>query len=155
MRSVVVRTQPHDLQPRRAGGRQGRLNRYLQPAGGRVTPNSILDTTGTAPFARCETALKPGGRLVVVQGTFAQALGMERPSKASGKKVITGVVAVRVEDLHYLAKLAEAGEFKPVIDRSYPLANAAEAHAYVDKGRKRGNVVMTVEHASNSHGVAA
>ena len=99
--------------------------------------------------------MKEGGRLVVVQGTFAQALGMERPSKASGKKVIAGVVGVRVEDLRYLAKLAEVGEFKPVIDRSYPLANAAEAHAYVDKGRKRGNVVMTVEHASSSHGVAA
>ena len=119
------------------------------------TYDIILDTTGTVPFARCEHALKEGGRLVVVQGTFAQALGIERPSKASGKKVIAGVAAVRVEDLHYLAKLAEAGEFKPVIDRSYPMANAAEAHAYVDKGRKRGNVVMTVEHASNSHGVAA
>jgi NADPH:quinone reductase-like Zn-dependent oxidoreductase len=104
----------------------------------------ILDTTGTAPFARCETALKPGGRLVVVLGTLAQALGLGRPSKASGKKVIAAVASTRVEDLHYLAKLAEAGEFKPVIDRSYPLENAAEAHAYVDKGRKRGNVVMTI-----------
>ena len=119
------------------------------------TYDIILDTTGTVLFARCERALKPGGRLVVVQGTLAQALGIGRPSLASGKKVIAGVVTPRVEDLQFLAKLAEAGEFKPVIDRSYPLARAAEAHAYVDKGRKRGNVVMTLAHAGISPEVAA
>jgi NADPH:quinone reductase-like Zn-dependent oxidoreductase len=88
--------------------------------------------------------LKEGGRLLVVLGSFAQAMGMERPSKASGKKVIAGVPAVRVEHLRYLAELAEAGAFKPVIDRSYPLENAAEAHAYVEKGRKKGNVILTI-----------
>jgi NADPH:quinone reductase-like Zn-dependent oxidoreductase len=46
--------------------------------------------------------------------------------------------------MRFLAELVAAGAFKPVIDRSYPLANAAEAHAYVDTGRKRGNVVLTV-----------
>jgi NADPH:quinone reductase-like Zn-dependent oxidoreductase len=107
----------------------------------------ILDTTGTAPLARSEPALKNGGRLVVVLGSFAQALGMERPSKASGKKVIAGVAAERVEDMRFLAELAEAGEFRPVIDRSYPLEHAAEAHAYVDTGRKRGSVVLTVDAA--------
>ena len=109
----------------------------------------ILDTTATAPLARCEQALKQGGRLLVVHGSFAQALGMERPSKASGKKVIASVAAVRPEDMRYLTKLAEAGAFKPVIDRVYPLESAAEAHAYVDTGRKRGNVVMTVARPSH------
>jgi NADPH:quinone reductase-like Zn-dependent oxidoreductase len=107
----------------------------------------ILDTTGTTPFSRCEFALKQGGRLLVVLGTFAQALGMERPSRGSGKKVIAGVAAVRAEDLRCLAEMAEAGAFKPVIDRSYSLENAAEAHAYVDTGRKRGNVVMRIQSA--------
>ena len=106
----------------------------------------ILDTTGTAPFSRCEDALKQGGRLLVVLGSLAQALGLERPSKASGKRVIAGVAAERVDDLRLLAELAAAGEFKPVIDRSYPLENAAEAHAYVDTGRKRGSVVLTIAH---------
>jgi len=108
------------------------------------TYDIILDTTGTASFARCEHALKPGGRLLLVLASFAQSLGLERPSKASGKKVIAGVAAARVEDLRSLSKLAEAGAFKPVIDRSYPLEHAAEAHAYVDKGRKRGSVVLTI-----------
>ena len=104
----------------------------------------ILHTTGTAPFARCENALKQGGRLVAVQGSLAQALGLERPAKASGKKVIASVVAMKVDDMQLLARLAATGELKPVIDRSYPLANAAEAHGYVDEGHKRGSVVLSV-----------
>ena len=104
----------------------------------------ILDTTATAPLARVEKALKPGGRLLVVHGSFAQALGMERPANGSGKKVIAGVVPIRAEDIRLLAEIAAAGGYRPVIDRSYPLEHAAEAHAYVDTGRKRGNVVLTV-----------
>lgn len=112
----------------------------------------ILDTTGTASFSRCEGALKRGGRLVAVQGSLAQALGLERPSKASAKKVIAGVAAMTVKDMELLAQLAERGELKPVIDRSYPLASAAEAHAYVDTGRKRGSVVLSL--ATRGMGIA-
>jgi NADPH:quinone reductase-like Zn-dependent oxidoreductase len=104
----------------------------------------ILDTTGTAPLARCEASLKHGGRLVAVRGSLAQALGMERPSKGSGKKVIAGVTAMKVDDMQLLARLAESGELKPVIDRCYPLASAAEAHSHVDEGHKRGSVVLRV-----------
>ena len=107
----------------------------------------ILDTTGTASLARCEQALKPGGRLVAVQGMLAQALGMERPAKGSGKKVIAGMTAMAADDMQLLARLAESGALRPVIDRCYPLASAAEAHAYVDTGRKRGSVVLRVTSA--------
>lgn len=108
------------------------------------TYDVILDTTGTTSFSRCENALKPGGRLLLVLGSFAQALGMQRPSKESGKKVIAGEASVCAEDMQFLARLAETGELKPIIDRSYSLKDAAEAHAYVDTGRKRGNVVVSV-----------
>ncbi len=101
----------------------------------------ILDTTGTAPFARCENALKPGGRLLVVLG--ALKLG-KRPSKTSGKKVIAGVSHGTLDEMKLLAELAANGELKAVIDRSYPLANVAEAHAHVDQGHKRGSVVLSV-----------
>lgn len=80
----------------------------------------------------------------MVLGNFAQSLGLERPPKGSGKRVVAGVAPEKLEDLQYLARLAEAGEFRPVIDRNYPLESAADAHAYVDTGRKRGNVVLTV-----------
>jgi NADPH:quinone reductase-like Zn-dependent oxidoreductase len=102
----------------------------------------ILDTTGTVPFSRCEESLKAGGRLIVVLGTFAQTVGIGAPPKASGKQVITGVVPLNVKDLHFIATLASSGELRPVIDRIYSLEDAAEAHAYVDTGRKRGSVVL-------------
>lgn len=104
----------------------------------------IFDTTGTAPYSRVAEALKPGGRLVIVLGTFATVLGFGRAPKSSGQRVIAEVVAIRLEHMQTLARLAASGELRPVIDRVYPLEHAAEAHAYVDTGRKRGSVVLTV-----------
>jgi NADPH:quinone reductase-like Zn-dependent oxidoreductase len=48
------------------------------------------------------------------------------------------------EAYRFLLDLAAAGELRPVIDRTYPLERISEAHAYVDTGRKRGSVVITV-----------
>ena len=53
--------------------------------------------------------------------------------------------ASNVDGMKLLSQLAESNELKPVIDRIYPLESAAQAHAYVDKGRKRGNVILTIE----------
>lgn len=102
----------------------------------------ILDTTATVPFARAEGALASGGRLLVVLASLRQS--MAKPSRASGKRIIAGIVTTRVEDVQFLAALAAASQLRPVIDRLYPLADAGEAHAYVDTGRKRGSVVLSV-----------
>jgi NADPH:quinone reductase-like Zn-dependent oxidoreductase len=104
----------------------------------------VFDTTGTVPLSRCENSLKPGGRLVAVQGTLGQWLGFGKPSRASGKRVIAGVAAATPDDLRYIANLAAVGQLKPVVDRIYSLEDAAKAHAYVDTGRKRGSVVLRV-----------
>jgi len=56
----------------------------------------------------------------------------------------------KAEDLVYLKELIEAGKIKSPIDRRYPLERAAEAHAYVDTGRRRGFVVLTVDHGDCS-----
>ncbi len=108
------------------------------------TYDIILDTTGTAPYARCGHLLKRGGRFLIANGTLAQVLGIGGPSRASGHTSIGGVAKVTVADLEQLADMAVAGAFLPVIDRYYPMKNAVEAHTYVDQGHKRGSVVLTI-----------
>ena len=73
---------------------------------------------------QCKKALTPNGKHVTVDD---------------------GSPKVHIEDLILLKELVEAGKIKPVIDRRYPLEQMPEAHRYVDKGHKKGNVVITLE----------
>lgn len=108
------------------------------------TYDVIVDTAGTAPFSRCKNSLKEGGRLLMVLGRLADLFMIPWISTTSSKKIVGGTAAGRREDLQYLADLAASGELRPVIDRRYPFARMAEAHGYVDTGRKRGSVVVTL-----------
>jgi NADPH:quinone reductase-like Zn-dependent oxidoreductase len=105
----------------------------------------IIDTTGTAPFSRSKVSLQQKGRLLMVLAGLPDMLQMLWISMTSSKKVVAGPVASGAADLRFLAKLAEVGEFKPFIDRRYPFERMVEAHCYVDTGRKKGNVVVTLE----------
>lgn len=84
----------------------------------------IFDAVGKTSRSRCRDVLKKNGTFLTTNGL--------------GK--------ITVEDLLLLRELIEAGELKPVIDRKYPLEDIVEAHRYVDKGHKKGNVVITVTH---------
>ncbi|MNY54833.1 hypothetical protein D3C86_1907520 [compost metagenome] len=99
---------------------------------------------GTAHFARSKGSLRPGGRLLLVVAGLPEILGALGVNMMGDKTIVAGPASERAEDLRLLADLAEQGKYRPVIDRTYPLERAAEAHTYVDTGRKRGNVVLTV-----------
>jgi NADPH:quinone reductase-like Zn-dependent oxidoreductase len=56
-----------------------------------------------------------------------------------------GIAKTNNEDLELVMGMAKSGEFKPVIDKTYPLEKIIEAHKYVEKGHKKGNVVITLK----------
>ena len=111
----------------------------------RETYDIILDAVGNCSFARCKPALAPGGRLLLVVASLGQLIGALLWSSRAGRTVLSGVNLVRPADLLFLRTLAESGALKPVIDRTYEFARIVDAYRYVDTGRKKGNVVITLE----------
>jgi 2-desacetyl-2-hydroxyethyl bacteriochlorophyllide A dehydrogenase len=110
------------------------------------TYDVIIDIVGERSFSRCVKSLKQNG--ICVMGNFRLS-GIVRglwTTMTSGKKVMPALASYKTEDLIYLKELIEAGKIKPVIDKRYPLEQMSEAHRYVEKGYKTGNVIITVAH---------
>jgi len=108
------------------------------------TYDFILDVVGKSSFSGSMRSLKQNGRYLIANPGLSQMVRGRWTSMTSSKKVIFGAAYPRTQDLLFLKELIEAGKLKAVIDRAYPLEQIVEAHRFVDQGRKKGNVVITV-----------
>lgn len=114
------------------------------------TYDIIFDTVGKRSFAACKGSLTKEGVYLTTVPSLVAILQALMPLKSGGKKVKFAATGLRsacekIKDLVFLTELIKAGTLRAVIDRCYPLEQMAEAHRYVDTGRKKGNVVITVE----------
>ena len=112
-----------------------------------ATYDLIFDIVGATSFDRCQNSLKPQGVFLQCIMGLADIVRVVWTSIAGGKRVKGGVAMEDPDRMNVIAELAAAGKLKPVIDRSYPLEQIAEAFRYVEQGHKKGNVVITVEHS--------
>jgi NADPH:quinone reductase-like Zn-dependent oxidoreductase len=114
------------------------------------TYDLIFDILGKSSFSRCKSSLKPKGILLFASFKMKQLFQMLWTSRAGTKKVVCAIAPGSVEDLISVKELIEAGKIRAIIDKRYPLEEAAEAHRYVEMGHKKGNVVITLEHNSKT-----
>ena len=102
------------------------------------TYDLVIDILGKSSFTRCRRVLKPHGRMVFVSFKMKQILQMLWTSVIDDKKVICAVMTERQEDLEIIRTLVEAGKLRSIIDRVFPLEQAAEAHRYAESGANTG-----------------
>ena len=108
------------------------------------TYDVILDVVHKSSFSSCVRSLKPNGRYLLANPRLFSMVRALWTSKTSSKKVMFEFAGSKPKDLVALKELVEAGKIRAVIDKRYPLERASEAHAYVDTGRRKGTVVLTV-----------
>lgn len=112
----------------------------------------ILDIGGNRSLSKLRRALKPRGRLVIVGGENGGRLfgGLDRLLRAMllspfvSQTLLSFISGEKQEDLQTLKEMAEAGKLTPMIDRAFPLAEAADAVRYLEQGRARGKLVISV-----------
>jgi NADPH:quinone reductase-like Zn-dependent oxidoreductase len=103
----------------------------------------IFDAVGKHSFGRCRDSLNPGGIYLATDGLHNLLLAQW--TRFGDKKVIFPIPPrYTKQDVLFLEGLLEAGQYRAVIDRRYPLAEVVEANRYVDTEQKTGNVVLTV-----------
>ena len=111
---------------------------------GGETYDVVFDVVGKTSYSRCKNALSKNGLYLATLPTIAIVLQTLRTFLVGGKRVKFGDAKGKAENLRFLGELAEEGKLRSVIDGCYPLEQIAEAFRYVEKGHKKGNVVITV-----------
>jgi 2-desacetyl-2-hydroxyethyl bacteriochlorophyllide A dehydrogenase len=106
----------------------------------------VFETLGKSPLGKTLKSVKKGGKVLLASAGLGTMLGSAFRSIGGTRKILSGVIKETSEDLNYFKELMEEGKLKGVIDRIYTLKQMQEAHAYVDTGRKKGNVIIAVNH---------
>lgn len=110
----------------------------------------IFDTVGKSSFSRCKPSLTKYGRYLLTVGGLRHALWGIWTKLFCQKRLISTMSIEKNEALIFVRQMIKAGDLKPVIDRRYGLEEIVEAHRYVDKGHKKGNVVICVAHETQA-----
>jgi NADPH:quinone reductase-like Zn-dependent oxidoreductase len=114
------------------------------------TYDVILDAVGKHAFLRCRGSLKPGGLFVATDRLHNVPLALWT-SRIGDKKVLFTIPKHTKKDLLLITELLEAGKYRAVVDRTYPLEGVIEATRYVETQQKTGNVVLTVNSGPQVH----
>jgi NADPH:quinone reductase-like Zn-dependent oxidoreductase len=110
------------------------------------TYDVILDVLGKSSFSRCRNSLSENGIYLLASFKMPQLWQMLKTSLRRGKKVVCALSSETTADLLHIRELAEAGKIKTIVDKRFPLGQTADAHRYMEAGRRTGNVVVIVEH---------
>jgi NADPH:quinone reductase-like Zn-dependent oxidoreductase len=105
----------------------------------------IFDMVYKNPYSRCIHALTDNGIYLMANPGPRRMLWSLWTGWTTKKKVIFEFAAEKIEDMNHLAELIGSGKIKSVIDRCYPLEQIEQAHSYVEKGHKKGTVVINIE----------
>lgn len=114
------------------------------PTADGATYDVVVDCVGNIPFRRLEPLVKQGGALLAVICTLADVALAPLRRLRTRKQIQASSAPFTRSSLERVAQLAAEGRFRPVIDRTYDVAEIVEAHRYVDTGRKRGSVVVRI-----------
>ena len=104
----------------------------------------VFDAVGKRSFRRCRRSLKKNGIYLSTVATVPLMLQTLGTSMLGKRKAVFAMPPLRQEDLLYLKDLIESGALKSVIDRRYPLAQAAEAHKYAETGHAKGKIILSI-----------